>query len=76
MTLGHRIKFTTVEILKDCKAATIMNGLKAVVNLYNSQNFKIKTMFMDNKFEVLDSALKQEHITLNTNAEYEHVLEI
>ena len=31
---------------------------------------------MDNEFEVLDSALKIEHITLNTSAADEHVTEI
>ena len=34
VTLGQWIKFTTVENLKDRKAATIMSGLKSVINLY------------------------------------------
>ena len=50
MTLGQRIKFTTVENLKDWKATKIMSGLNVVINLYNSQHFKIKTTYMDNEF--------------------------
>ena len=34
VNLGKRIKFTTVENLKDWKAETIMSGLKSVINLY------------------------------------------
>ena len=76
MTLRQRIKFTTIENLKECKSTTIMSGLKVVIILYNSQKFNIGTMFMDNKFEVLYSDLKQEHFTLNTTTEDEHVPDI
>ena len=76
VALGQRIKFTTVENLMERKATTVMIGLNAVINLYSSQHFKIKTMYMDNEFEVLDSALKEKHINLFTTAEDEHVPEI
>ena len=53
-----------------------MSGLKSVINLYKSPSFEIKTMFMDNEFEVLDSSPKVEHITLNIPAKDENVPKI
>jgi hypothetical protein len=76
ITLGKRVKFTTVANLPNRKATTLLANLKAVRNVYTHRGSSVSTMFMDNEFEVLDNALKEININLNTAAAKEHVPEI
>ena len=73
ITLGKRIKFTTVSNLPNRKATTLLANLKAVRNVYQHRGSSVTTMFMDNEFEVLDNSLKEININLNTAAAKEHV---
>ena len=57
VTLGQRVKFTAVENLPNYRAPTLMKGMRSVISLYNKQNWSISTVFMDNKFKVLEDDL-------------------
>ena len=53
ITLGKRVKFTTVSNLPNQKAKTLLENLKVVRNVYTHRGSSVSTMFMDNEFEVL-----------------------
>ena len=57
----------------DRKAATLLKSLRSIKSVYTNKNIFIKTLFMDNEFEVLQDDLREEGLTLNTNAADEHV---
>ena len=76
VTLARNIKFTTIEILTNRKAETLLEAIDNVNNLYNNRGFKIKTMLMDPEFETLKNNLMKRGIKLNTTAAKEHVPEI
>ena len=76
ITLGKRIKFTTVSNLPNRKATTLLANLKAVRNVYKHRGSSVTKMFMDNEFEVLENSLKEININLNTAAAKEYVPEI
>ena len=58
------------------KADTLLKALRSIKIVYTNKNIFIKTLFMDNKFEVLQDDLQEEGFTLNTTAANEHVLQI
>ena len=76
ISLGKNMKSTTIENVVDRKAATLLKALRSIKSVYTNTNIFIKTLFMDNEFEVLRDALQDEGITLNTNAADEHVPQI
>ena len=51
------MKFTTIKNLVARKAATLLKSLLSIKSVYTNKNIFIKTLFMDNKFEVLQDAL-------------------
>ena len=67
------MKFTTIKNVVDRKAATLLKSLCSIKIVYTNKNIFITTLFMDNEFEVLRNALRDEEITLNTTAANEHV---
>ena len=76
LTLGNRIKFTTLGNVCDHKEMTILFGLTAVRHIYGERGYNISTMCMDNEFEPLSLDVKGVKINLNTTAADEHVPEI
>ena len=76
ISLGKNMKFTTIEKLVYWKAANLLKALYSIKSFYTNNKFFIKTLFMDNKFELLRGALQDEGITLNTTAADEHVPQI
>ena len=60
----------------DHKAATLLKALRSIKSVYINKNIFIKTLFMDNEFEVLRHTLQDEGITLNTASADEHVPQI
>ena len=67
------MKFTTIENVVDQKAATLLKALRSIKSVYTNKNIFIKTLFMDNEFEVLQDVLRDEEITLNTTSSNEHI---
>ena len=53
----------------DQKAATLLKYLRSIKSVYTNKNIFIKTLYMDNEFEVLWDALQDKEITLNTSAD-------
>ena len=68
------MEFTTIKNVVDWKAATILKALRSIKSVYTNKNIFIKTLFMDNEFEVLQDALRDKGITLNTTAVDKHFL--
>ena len=66
------MKFTTIENVVDRKAATLLKSLRIIKSVNTNKNIFIKTLFMENGFEVLRDDLREEGLTLNTNAADEH----
>ena len=58
ITLGKRVKFTTIANIPNRQAATLLTGLDAVENIYKQCGYNISTMYMDNEFEPLNNKLK------------------
>ena len=62
------MKFTTIKNVVDRKSATPLKSLRSIKSVYTNKNTFIKTLFMDNEFEVLRDNLREELLTLNTTA--------
>ena len=60
------MKFTTIKNVVDRKAATLLKALCSITIVYTNNFFIIKTLYMDNRFEVLRETLQDKGITLNT----------
>ena len=67
------MKFTTIENVVDRKVAILLKSLRSIKSAYTNKNIFMKTLFMVNEFEVLWYALREEVMTLNTNAADKHV---
>ena len=76
LTLGKRIKFTTLENVGNRKGTTLLCGMTAGPKFYGEHVYDISTMFMENDFEALALYMKGVKINLNTTAADEHVPEI
>ena len=76
ISLGENMKSTTIENVVDRKAATLLKALRSIKSVYTNTNIFIKTLFMDNEFEVLRDALRGKGITLNTTAADENAPKI
>ena len=76
ISLGKNIRFTAIKNVVDRKAAALLQSLRSIKIVYTNKNIFIKTLFMDNGFEVLRDTLRDEEITLNTTAANEHVPQI
>ena len=53
ISLENNMKFTTIESVVDRKADTILKYLHSIKSVYTNKYIFIKTLFMDNEFEVL-----------------------
>ena len=76
VTLGQRVKFTTIESLINYPALTLLKGIQSFISLYNEQKYSIYTMFVENYFEVQEAYLNKIQVTLNTTVAREGVTEI
>ena len=76
ISLGKNMKLTTIKNVMDRKVATLLKSLCSIKSLYTNKNIIIKTLFMDNEFEVLRDDLREEVLTLKTTADDEHVPQI
>ena len=76
VTLGQRVKFTTIESLINYPALTLLKGIQSFISLYNEQKYSIYTMFVENYFEVQEAYLNKIQVTLNTTVASEGVTEI
>ena len=59
ISLGKNVKFTTTENVVYSKAATLIKALCIIKSVYTNKNIFIKTLFMDNEFEVLRTTLQE-----------------
>jgi hypothetical protein len=76
MTISRHIKFSTAEMLKNQKSATILAAIKQVKSIYMKRGFHLSHMLMDGQFEPIRAVLADLQITLNTVSRDEHVPEI
>ena len=61
-----------MEVLPNRKISTVCKRLEAIVKLYTSRGFTIKTIMADNEFEPIRATFP----ILNTTAQDEHVPDI
>ena len=76
VTISRDIKFSTVKVMKNRKAGTILMAIKQVLNVYKKQGFVLTTILMDGEFETLRGELSALQLTLNTASNDEHVPEV
>ena len=67
---------TTVEMIGNAKAATMLRSILNVTRIYTSRGFKIHKVLMDGEFKCLHSDLLNNQINLNICSESKHVGEI
>ena len=73
ISLGKNVKFTTIKNEVDWKSATLLRSFRSIKSVYTNKNIFIMTLYMDNHFEVVRDALRDEGVTLNTTAADKHV---
>ena len=66
VTLLQQVRFATIENLPNRWAPMLLKGIQSVISIYNKQKYSISTIFMENKFEVLEAGFNQVKVTLNT----------
>jgi hypothetical protein len=76
MTISRHNKFSTAEMLKNQKSATILAAIKQVKSIYMKRGFNLSHMLMDGQFEPLRAILAHMQITLNTVSRDDHVPKI
>ena len=70
------MNFTTIKNVVDRKAATLLKSLRSIKSVYTDKNIFITILYMDNWFEVLHNALRDEGLAFNTTAADEQVPQI
>ena len=76
VTISRHIKFSTIEMLQNQQANTILTAIRQVKSVYMKRGFSITNLLMDGQFEHLRGALADLHITLNVVSNDKHVPEI
>ena len=76
ISFGNNMKFTTIENVVDQKADTLFKALRSIKSVSTNKNIFIKTLFVDNKFEVVRDNLQEELLNPNTTKADEHIPQI
>jgi len=76
VTVSWHIKFGTIQPIANWKLATIMAGMKAVLQVYRRAGFVVTHALMDGEFELLRGELAECKVALNITAQEEHVGDI
>ena len=76
MSISRHIRFGTAQHIKNQQGTTILNGIRAIHQVYLQRGFRIRNAFMDGQFEPLRGNLAELGIVLNTASNDEHVPEI
>ena len=76
MSISRHLRFGTAQHIKNQQGATILNGIRAIHQIYLQRGFHIRNAFMDGQFEPLRGHLAEMGIILNTASNDEHVPEI
>ena len=66
VTVSWHIKFGTIQPIANWKLATIMAGMKAVLQVYRRAGFVVTHALMDGEFELLRGVLSECEVALNT----------
>jgi hypothetical protein len=76
VTISRKIKFGTVEAIKNMKNSTLTEAILQVKRVYAKRGFIIDTMLLDGQFESLRNTLAGHGIHTNVTSANEHVPEI
>jgi hypothetical protein len=76
VTISRNIKFSTVGMIVNQNAATLLSAVKQIQYVYIGRDFRIDCVLMDGQFDTLRADLTDFQITLNTTARDEHVPEV
>ena len=76
VTLSRKIKFNTVEALKQMDTGILIQACERVFNIYSRRGFKIDTLLMDMQFNPIRDAIMKRGVTLNPTSAKEHVDDI
>ena len=76
ITTSRHINFTSVEMIANAKAPTLLQCVLNVAKIYALQGFRIAEILMDGEFKCLRTDLLNNHIQLNTCSESMHIGEI
>ena len=75
-SISRHIRFGTAQHIKNQQGTTIINGIRAIHQVYLQRGFQIRNAFMDGQFEPLRGNLAELGIVLNTASNDEHVPEV
>ena len=76
ISISRNIKFGTIEAIPNNKTATVLKGVKAILQLYRGNGFTIEMALMDGEFGHLWGELAGMGVTLNETSRDEHVGDI
>ena len=76
VTTSRGIRFITAEYLPNRQADTVLEAIVRVKKIYNLRYFSVTHIVADSEFECLRADISDEHATLETVAEDEHVPEV
>ena len=73
VSISRNIKFGTIEATPNNKTATVLKGVKAILQLYQGNGVTIEMALMDGEFGHLRGELAGMGVTLNERSQDEHV---
>ena len=76
VTLSRKIKFNTVEAIRQMDSGILIQACERVFNIYTRRGFRIDTMLMDMQFNPIRDALMKCGVRLNPTSASEHVGDI
>ena len=76
ISISRNIKFGTIEAIPNNKTATVLKGVKAILQLYRGNGFTIEMALMDGEFGHLRGELAGMGVTLNETSRDKHVGDI
>ena len=73
ISISRNIKFATIEAIPDNKTPVLVKGVKAILQIYRRNGFKVEVALMDREFGHLRGELAGMGVTLNETSWDEHV---
>ena len=67
------MKFGTIKVVQNNKLATLIKGIKPILQLYKTSGFQVMTALMDGEFDHLYGEMADIGMTLNSTSDEEHM---
>ncbi len=76
VTTSHSIHFSTVEMIANQKAPTLLKAIKQVKQIYTQRRFRVTSIHMDGQFETIRGDLAELNVALLIAGHDDHVPEV